>query len=50
MGLEINPSINYSWMCIIASGSLLQFLQDPDFLKDQVPTFGFYGEFNPFIL
>src|SRR5690606_11182616 len=29
-----DPTINYGWMRRIASGSLLQFLQHPDFLKD----------------
>lgn len=42
-----DPTINYGWMRRIASGSLLQFLQHPDFLKDGVPTLGFYGPFDP---
>jgi hypothetical protein len=46
-GLEKDPTTNYGWMRRIASGSLLQFLQNPDFLKDRVPTLGFYGEFEP---
>lgn len=39
--------INYGWMRRIASGTLLQFLQHPDFLEDRVPTLGFYGPFAP---
>tara|TARA_R110000868_G_scaffold28633_2_gene107172 strand:- start:20924 stop:22942 length:2019 start_codon:yes stop_codon:yes gene_type:complete len=46
-GLLEAESINYGWMRRIASGTLLQFLQNPDFLKDQVPTLGFYGHFEP---
>ncbi|SNR31071.1 Rhamnogalacturonyl hydrolase YesR [Lutibacter agarilyticus] len=30
-----------------ASGVLLQFLQHPEFMKDNVPTLGFYGAFDP---
>lgn len=47
MGLLDDPSINYGWMRRISSGTLLQFLQHPDFLKDNVPTLGFYGHFEP---
>jgi len=47
MGLENAPETNYGWMRRIASGGLLQFLQNPDFLKDNVPTLGFYGPFEP---
>ncbi len=39
--------INAGWMRRIASGTLLQFLKHPDFLKDGVPTLGFYGPFEP---
>ncbi len=46
-GLENDPTANYGWMRRIASGSLLQFLQNSDFLKDRIPTLGFYGEFEP---
>ncbi len=36
------------WMRRIASGCLLQFLQNPDFIySDGVPTPGFYGLFDP---
>lgn len=47
MGLESDPATNYGWMRRIASGVLLQFLQNPDFLKDDIPTLGFYGAFEP---
>lgn len=40
--------INYGWMRRIASGCLLQFLQNPDFIyTDGVPVPGFYGLFDP---
>ena len=39
--------INLGWMRRIASSTLLQFLQNPAFLEDQVPTLGFYGPFAP---
>ena len=44
---EKDRSINYGWMRRIASGVMLQFLQNPHFLKDGVPTLGFYGPFEP---
>ncbi len=47
MGFENDPNANYGWMRRIASGTLLQFLQNPDFLKDNIPTLGFYGAFEP---
>lgn len=47
MGLEKDANINYGWMRRISSGVLLQFLQHPEFLKDDVPTLGFYGAFEP---
>lgn len=47
MGLENDAAVNYGWMRRIASGVLLQFLQHPDFLKDDVPALGFYGAFEP---
>ncbi len=41
-------SVDMGWMRRIASGCLLQFLQNPDFLySDGVPTPGFYGLFDP---
>jgi len=39
---------NFGWMRRIASGCLLQFLQNPDFLySDGVPTPGWFGLFDP---
>lgn len=38
---------NYGWMRRIASATLLQFLEHPQFLEDGVPTMGFYGPFAP---
>jgi hypothetical protein len=48
-GFEKDPSTNYGWMRRIASGALLQFLQNPAYLQDNVPTLGFYGTFEPAI-
>ncbi len=47
LGTLQDQSINYGWMRRIASGSLLQFLQHPEFLDEGVPTLGFYGAFDP---
>lgn len=47
MGWEGGTAVNYGWMRRIASGVLLQFLKNPDFLQDNVPTLGFYGAFEP---
>lgn len=47
MGLENDPNTNYGWMRRIASSTLLQFVQHPEYLKDNVPTLGFYGAFEP---
>lgn len=47
MGFTEDPNLNYGWMRRIASGSLLQFLQHPDLMKDSIPTLGFYGAFEP---
>lgn len=47
MGLENDPDTNYGWMRRISSGVLKQFLTHPDFIKDNVPTLGFYGAFEP---
>ncbi|QBN17501.1 DUF2264 domain-containing protein [Flavobacterium nackdongense] len=47
MGLEQDARINYGWLRRISSGVLKQFLQHPDFLRDNVPTLGFYGPFEP---
>ena len=47
MGFASDESINYGWMRRIASGTLLQFLQNPELMQDDVPTLGFYGAFEP---
>lgn len=47
MGFLNDPNINYGWLRRIASGTLLQFLQNPDWMKDSIPTLGFYGAFEP---
>lgn len=47
MGFENDPQTNYGWMRRISSGVLLQFLKNPNLLKDNIPTLGFYGEFEP---
>lgn len=47
MGLEKDATANFGWMRRIASGALLQFLKNPEFIKDNVPTLGFYGAFEP---
>lgn len=47
MGFYNNPITNYGWMRRISSGVIKQFLTHPDFMKDNVPTLGFYGEFEP---
>lgn len=39
--------VDYGWMRHIASASLLQFLTNPDFLENGIPTMGFYGPFAP---
>lgn len=39
--------VNYGWLRRIASASLLQFMANPDFLENGVPTMGFYGPFAP---
>ncbi len=46
-GIENNKNTNFGWMRRISSGVLLQFLQNPGFLKDNIPTLGFYGPFEP---
>ena len=42
-----NPNLNLGWLRYISSSTLLPFLQNPDFMKDNVPTLGFYGKFAP---
>jgi len=46
-GFLNDPNINYGWLRRIASSTMLQFLEHPDFLEDRVPTLGFYGPFEP---
>ena len=47
MGFENNSTTNYGWMRRISSGVLLQFLKNPELMKDNIPTLGFYGAFEP---
>ncbi|WP_417941287.1 DUF2264 domain-containing protein [Flavobacterium sp. RS13.1] len=47
MGFQNDPDINYGWMRRISSGVIKQFLTHPDFMKNNVPTLGFYGAFEP---
>ncbi len=47
LGYQTDKDINYGWMRRIASSTLLQFLQHPGLLEDNVPTLGFYGPFEP---
>ena len=47
LGYQTDKEINYGWMRRIASSTLLQFLQHPGLLEDNVPTLGFYGPFEP---
>lgn len=42
-----HQNVNYGWLRRIASATLLQFLQHPDFLENGVPTMGYYGPFAP---
>jgi hypothetical protein len=48
MGFEKDKKeVNFGWMRRIASGVVQQFFQNPEFMKDDVPTLGFYGAFEP---
>ena len=47
MGFANDPNTNWGWMRRIASGTMLQFFQNPEVMKDGVPTLGFYGSFEP---
>ncbi|MFL9830272.1 DUF2264 domain-containing protein [Flavobacterium sp. ST-87] len=47
MGFQNDPNTNFGWMRRIASGVIKQFFTHPDFMKDRVPTLGFYGAFEP---
>ncbi len=41
------PNANWGGFRQTSSSVLLQFLQHPKFMKDQIPTLGFYGVFDP---
>ena len=47
MGFQNDPNTNYGWMRRISSGVIKQFFTHPDFMKEKVPTLGFYGAFEP---
>ncbi len=47
MGFDYDDAVNYGWMRRISSGVIKQFFEHPDFMKDKVPTLGFYGHFEP---
>ncbi|MDE6691957.1 MAG: DUF2264 domain-containing protein, partial [Muribaculaceae bacterium] len=42
-----HDNVDYGWLRYISSSTLMQFLSNPDFLEDGVPTMGFYGPFAP---
>lgn len=42
-----HEGVNYGWLRRISSATLLQFLENPEFLENGVPTMGFYGPFAP---
>ncbi|GAF02843.1 DUF2264 domain-containing protein [Saccharicrinis fermentans] len=47
MGKYGGDAANLGWLRKISSRTILQFLQHPEFLKDSVPTLGFYGPYEP---
>lgn len=47
MGFQNDSNTNFGWMRRISSGVIKQFFTHPDFMKDRVPTLGFYGAFEP---
>jgi len=47
MGFESDKRTNYGWMRRISSGVIKQFFTNPNFMKDNIPTLGFYGPFEP---
>ncbi|WP_197076911.1 DUF2264 domain-containing protein [Hymenobacter terrenus] len=49
MGLNPAPGTNFGWLRRISSGAMLQFLQNPAMMQDQVPTLGFYGPYEPVV-
>lgn len=42
-----SENVNLGWMRYISSSTLMQFMTHHDFMKDRVPTLGFYGPFEP---
>jgi hypothetical protein len=44
-----NPTLDPGWARRIASGNLLQFITRKDFYLEDVPTLGFYREFDPLV-
>ncbi|WP_010519414.1 DUF2264 domain-containing protein [Croceivirga radicis] len=44
-----DDTVNYGWLRYISSSTLLQFLEHPAFLKNRVPTLGFYDHFEPVV-
>lgn len=46
LGHNDDGKTNFGWLRHISSSTLLQFLQNPDFMSDNVPTLGFYGPFE----
>ena len=47
MGKHGGEDVNLGWLRKISSSTILQFLKHPEFLKDSVPTLGFYGAYEP---
>jgi len=45
--LDHKSDVNYGWMRRIASSSMLEFLENPNFMEDRVPTLGYFGAFEP---
>ncbi|RYG08298.1 MAG: DUF2264 domain-containing protein, partial [Chitinophagaceae bacterium] len=45
--LDDKADVNYGWMRRIASSSMLEFLENPSFMEDRVPTLGYFGAFEP---
>ncbi len=46
-GTVENADIDLGWLRYISSSTILQFVEHPEFMKDRVPTLGFYGAFEP---
>jgi len=46
-GFTDREEVNSGWMRRITSGVILQFFRHPEFLKEGVPTLGFYGAYEP---